>query len=213
MAVVTAHLLGAESDLVTGGLLGFSPVLTAIALGTVFYRPGLRVAVYAALGTVFTVVVQAALNVALTPFAHSGADRAVRAGVVALPAAAPVARHARAPTGRVLIDARRRVSPATAGGSGVRAARCRPDGDDDRDAAPPPRCPAAKPLLYRLRPACSEPTLIAADECTNPGDDAPVPAEASGDRRERRAEQRGQQDRRIGGAPRLGQRPEEHAEP
>jgi urea transporter len=69
VAVITAHLLGAESDLVTGGLLGFSPVLTAVALGTVFYRPGLRVAAYALLGTVFTVVVQGALNVALTPFA------------------------------------------------------------------------------------------------------------------------------------------------
>ena len=38
IAVLTAHLFGAESDLITGGLLGFSPVLTAIALGTVFYR-------------------------------------------------------------------------------------------------------------------------------------------------------------------------------
>jgi urea transporter len=69
VAVLTAHLFGAESELITGGLLGFSPVLTAIALGTVFYRPSLRVAAYTALGTVFTVVVQAALNVALTPFA------------------------------------------------------------------------------------------------------------------------------------------------
>jgi urea transporter len=69
LAVVTAHVLGAESDLITGGLLGFSPVLTAIALGTVFYAPSTRVVAYAALGTVFTVIVQAALNVALTPFA------------------------------------------------------------------------------------------------------------------------------------------------
>jgi urea transporter len=69
LAVATAHLLGAESDLITGGLLGFSPVLTAITLGTVFYRPSPRVAVYAALGAVFTVVAQAALNVALTPLA------------------------------------------------------------------------------------------------------------------------------------------------
>ena len=69
LAVVTAHLFGAESDLVIGGLLGFSPVLTAVALGTVFYRPSVRVVAYAALGTVFTVVAQAALNVALTPFA------------------------------------------------------------------------------------------------------------------------------------------------
>jgi urea transporter len=69
LAVVTAHLLGAESDLITGGLLGFSPLLTAVALGTVFYRPGPRVAAYAALGTVFTVIAQSALNVALTPSA------------------------------------------------------------------------------------------------------------------------------------------------
>ena len=69
LAVATAHLLGAESQLITGGLLGFSPVLTAIALGTVFYRPNPRVAAYAAVGTVFTVIAQSALNVALTPFA------------------------------------------------------------------------------------------------------------------------------------------------
>jgi urea transporter len=69
VAVVTAHLFGAESELITGGLLGFSPVLTAVALGSVFHQPSLRVAAYALLGTVFTVIVQAALNVALTPFA------------------------------------------------------------------------------------------------------------------------------------------------
>lgn len=67
LAVATAHVLGAESELVSAGLLGFSPVLTAIALGTVFHRPSLRVAAYTALGTVFTVVAQGALNVALTP--------------------------------------------------------------------------------------------------------------------------------------------------
>jgi urea transporter len=69
LAVVAAHLLGAESELITSGLLGFSPVLTAIALGSVFHKPGARVAAYASLGTVFTVVAQAALNVALTPLA------------------------------------------------------------------------------------------------------------------------------------------------
>jgi len=68
VAVLTAHLLGAESDLITGGLMGFSPVLTAIALGAVFYKPGVRVALYALIGTVFTVVVQGAMNVVLTPF-------------------------------------------------------------------------------------------------------------------------------------------------
>jgi urea transporter len=66
--VLTAHVLGAESDLITGGLMGFSPVLTAVALGAVFYQPGLRVAVYALVATVFTVIVQGAMNVALAPF-------------------------------------------------------------------------------------------------------------------------------------------------
>lgn len=69
VAVITAHVLGAESELITGGLYGFSPVLTAVALGAVFYRPSARVVVYALVGTVFTVIVQGAMNVALTPFA------------------------------------------------------------------------------------------------------------------------------------------------
>lgn len=71
LAVFTAHALGAESDLVSAGLMGFSPVLTAIALGAVFHAadaPRIRVLAYAVLGTVFTVVVQGALNVLLTPF-------------------------------------------------------------------------------------------------------------------------------------------------
>lgn len=68
LAVITAHALGAESELVSAGLMGFSPVLTAIALGSVFHAPSPRVVVYAVLGTVFTVVVQGALNVLLAPF-------------------------------------------------------------------------------------------------------------------------------------------------
>jgi urea transporter len=43
-------------------------VLTALALGAVFYKPGVRVAVYALVATVFTVVVQGALNVVVAPF-------------------------------------------------------------------------------------------------------------------------------------------------
>jgi urea transporter len=69
LAVAVAHAFGAESDLVTQGLLGFSPVLTAIALGVTFRRPSLNTILYAALGVVFTVIAQAALNVALRPFA------------------------------------------------------------------------------------------------------------------------------------------------
>lgn len=68
VAVLAGHLLGAESDLVTGGLMGFSPVLTAIAIGAVFYQPSPRVALYALVGTVFTVIAQGAMNIALAPF-------------------------------------------------------------------------------------------------------------------------------------------------
>ena len=67
IAVVTAHLFGIESELISSGLQGFSPVLTAVAIGTVFYRPSLRVAAYAALGTAVTVVAQSALETVLTP--------------------------------------------------------------------------------------------------------------------------------------------------
>ena len=68
ISVVVAHALGAESQLITGGLVGFNPILTAVALGTVFNRPGPRVALIALLATVFTVVVQGAMVSALTPF-------------------------------------------------------------------------------------------------------------------------------------------------
>ncbi len=68
VAVLTAHVLGAESNLITGGLLGFSPVLTAIALGAVFYKPCAKVALYALVATIFTVVAQSAMNALFTPF-------------------------------------------------------------------------------------------------------------------------------------------------
>jgi len=68
VAVITAHLLGAESELVTAGLIGFNPVLTAIAIGAVFYRPGPRVVVYAVVAAILSVIVQGAMMTLLTPF-------------------------------------------------------------------------------------------------------------------------------------------------
>ena len=67
VAVIVAVALGADSGSIQSGLYGFSPVLTAIALGCTFYKPSGRVFVYALLGIIFTVVVQGALDVALTP--------------------------------------------------------------------------------------------------------------------------------------------------
>lgn len=67
LALATSLVLGAAGTSITNGLFGFSAVLTAIALGSVFYTPGARVAGFAALGVVFTVVVQGALDAALGP--------------------------------------------------------------------------------------------------------------------------------------------------
>jgi urea transporter len=68
VGLITAHALGAESQLITAGLLGFNPVLTAIALGAVFYRPTPRVIIYTLLATVLSVIVQGAMIAAMTPF-------------------------------------------------------------------------------------------------------------------------------------------------
>ena len=50
------------------GLYSFSAVLTAIALASVFYKPSWRSAMWATLGILVTVVVQAAMNVWVQPF-------------------------------------------------------------------------------------------------------------------------------------------------
>ena len=67
VAMAVAFFLGADAAGVEAGLYQFSAVLTAIGMGSTFYRPGPRVIVYALLATVFTVVAQGALNVALAP--------------------------------------------------------------------------------------------------------------------------------------------------
>ena len=67
VALCMALLFGAAGRDVSGGLYSFSAVLTAIALATVFYRPGLRSAIWALFGICVTVIVQAAMNVWLAP--------------------------------------------------------------------------------------------------------------------------------------------------
>ena len=67
VAIATAAFLGADERAVAEGLYQFSAVLTAIGLGSAFYSPNWRVILYALLGTVFTVIAQGALNVALSP--------------------------------------------------------------------------------------------------------------------------------------------------
>lgn len=67
VSVLVAWGLGADMADMSAGLYGFSPVLTAIALGCVFFKPSWRVALFALLGTVFSIIVQGALNAAIAP--------------------------------------------------------------------------------------------------------------------------------------------------
>lgn len=67
VALALSLALGASIDSVTAGLYGFSPVLTCVALTCVFYTPSPRVIAYGLLGTVFTVIVQGALDAAIAP--------------------------------------------------------------------------------------------------------------------------------------------------
>ncbi|WEK50055.1 MAG: urea transporter [Candidatus Kaistia colombiensis] len=67
VALAVSLALGASLSAVTAGLYGFSPVLTAVALGCVFYTPSTRVLAFALLGTIFTVIVQGAMDAGLAP--------------------------------------------------------------------------------------------------------------------------------------------------
>lgn len=68
LAAGTALLLGAGTSSILAGMFQFSAALTAIGLGTTFYHPNWRVIGYAVLGTIFTVIVQGALNVVLNTY-------------------------------------------------------------------------------------------------------------------------------------------------
>lgn len=62
-----ALLYGAPASAVQSGLYGFSPALTAIALGCTFYKPSAKSALWALLGASATLFVQAATNIFLEP--------------------------------------------------------------------------------------------------------------------------------------------------
>ena len=63
-----AQFLGAGPLLIHGGLYSFCSVLTAVALGDTFNRPGWRVLGYTVIGVLFTVIIQGALSAVLSPF-------------------------------------------------------------------------------------------------------------------------------------------------
>lgn len=68
VATLLAGYLGGDMHAVQSGLYAFSAVLTSVALGTIFNQPGWRVFIYTLTGIVFTVFIQAAMDVFLLPF-------------------------------------------------------------------------------------------------------------------------------------------------
>ena len=67
LGTLLAIWFGASADTVEAGLWGFNAVLTAVALGTVLYKPTVATAIYALSGVVFTILIQAALSTVLAP--------------------------------------------------------------------------------------------------------------------------------------------------
>lgn len=68
MALVLALLYGGAGSSITDGLYGFSPVLTAIALGCTFYQPCWRSRLWCLMGIVATFFIQAGMDALMLPF-------------------------------------------------------------------------------------------------------------------------------------------------
>ncbi|WP_289687918.1 urea transporter [Muribaculum intestinale] len=67
VALFMAIFFGASHPDITEGLYGFSPVLTGIAVGCTFYKPGLKSFFYSLSAVVFTVFVQFGMDILLQP--------------------------------------------------------------------------------------------------------------------------------------------------
>lgn len=68
LSLVVVLLYHADGSTIANGLYGFSPVLTAIALGCTFYKPNWRSAIWALLGIIATVFIQAGMDAMMLPF-------------------------------------------------------------------------------------------------------------------------------------------------
>lgn len=68
VAMIVAGVFGADGTQIVNGLYGYSAVLTAIALGCTFYKPGILSALWCLLGIVTTVFVQAAMYSLMLPY-------------------------------------------------------------------------------------------------------------------------------------------------
>lgn len=68
VSLAVALLFKTDASDIASGLFGFSPVLTGIALGCTFYKPGLRSGLWTVAGVIATVFVQAAMDLFFQPF-------------------------------------------------------------------------------------------------------------------------------------------------
>lgn len=67
LALLVALLFQAPGNEIANGLYGFSPVLTGIALGCTFYKVNRRSAMWALMGIIVTVFIQAGMNAMMLP--------------------------------------------------------------------------------------------------------------------------------------------------
>jgi len=68
LALAVSIAFGLHAATITGGLFGFSAVLTGIALGCTFYKPNLRASLWALMGIVTTQFVQMGMDAMMLPF-------------------------------------------------------------------------------------------------------------------------------------------------
>ncbi|MDE6343090.1 MAG: urea transporter, partial [Muribaculaceae bacterium] len=68
ISLALAILFKADASDIASGLFGFSPVLTAIALGMTFYSVNWRTALWTVVGVVATVFIQGAMDVMMEPW-------------------------------------------------------------------------------------------------------------------------------------------------
>ncbi|MCH5247296.1 MAG: urea transporter [Muribaculaceae bacterium] len=68
VSLAIAILFEADPNDIANGLFGFSPVLTGIAVGCTFYKPGLKTALWTLMAIIATVFVQAGMDSFFTPY-------------------------------------------------------------------------------------------------------------------------------------------------
>lgn len=68
ISLFLAIIFHAPAADISAGLFGFSPVLTAIAIGCTFYTPNLRVSLWAIVAVIATFFIQAGMDALMMPF-------------------------------------------------------------------------------------------------------------------------------------------------